>query len=92
MIPDESLRKEVHKKIRKTFDDTGVVDFFYGGVLIDGTDISAFVSGIQDKTEYSNVGRTQRLIGIIQALNCQLCDEMNRNVYDESQQEDDGEI
>jgi len=83
MFPDESIRKAAHETIRKAFDDAGVVDMFYGGVLIDGTEILAFVSGIQDKAEYSNVVRTQRLIGIIESLKFQLCAEMNKDVYDE---------
>jgi hypothetical protein len=92
MVQDDSLRKAAHEKIRAALDSSGLVDSFYGGVMMSGRDISSYTVGVLDKTEYSNVDRVQRIIGIIQALNCQLCAEMNRNVYDESQQEDDGEI
>lgn len=91
MNTDKSVRSEAHEKIRAALDSAGLVDSFYGGVMMDGKDISSYTVGVLDKTEYSNVERVQRIIGIIEALKCQLCGEMNNNTYKETQ-EDDGEI
>ena len=61
-----SEHKRVHEIIKNAFDEAGIIDGFYCGLLIDGTDISSFSVGIQDKTEYSNMIRFQRLLGVVE--------------------------
>jgi tmRNA-binding protein len=63
----KSERDIAHSVIRKALNDAGVVDAFYCGILIDGTDVSSFTVGRQDSAEYSNVERYQRLLGSVES-------------------------
>ena len=55
---------EVHKEVRAAFEKHGIVDFFYGGVTLDGTDRWGGRYGSEGESS-SNRERKQRLTGVI---------------------------
>ena len=55
---------DVHKDVRAAFEKHGIVDFFYGGVQIDGVDRWGARYGM-DGTSNSNRERKQRLVGVL---------------------------
>jgi hypothetical protein len=63
----QEQRERAHTILRKAFDEAGIVDGFYCGVLMDGTDVSAFNVGREGIIEYSNLERYQRLLGIVES-------------------------
>jgi len=63
----QEQRDNAHAILRKAFEDAGIVDCFFCGVFIDGVDVSAFKVGRDNKTEYSNVERYHRLLGVVES-------------------------
>jgi len=63
----QEQREKAHSILRKAFDEAGIADGFYCGVLMDGTDVSAYSVGRENKAEYSNVERYQRLLGVVES-------------------------
>jgi hypothetical protein len=60
-----SDHKAAHKEIEDLFNKLGIVDGYYGGVFIDGRDISGFQVGDEARIEYSNVDRAYKLMGMM---------------------------
>ena len=58
---------KVHAIIRDAFDKAGIVDGFYSGIMLDGTDVSAFQVGIPNRECYDNIARYHRLLGAVEA-------------------------
>jgi hypothetical protein len=54
----------VHQDVRAAFEKHGIVDFFYGGVQLDGADRWGARYGM-DGTSNSNRERKQRLTGVL---------------------------
>jgi len=69
-------RKNAHEILSKAFVEAGIVDGFYCGVLIDGSDVQAFCVG-HDEFEYSNIIRCQRLIGLVETCKFSLLNQMH---------------
>jgi len=70
LLSDE--REAAHKIIREAMDKAGIVDGFYGGVMLSGKDVSSFTVGIQNRSCYANVERYQRISGMMISLLFQL--------------------
>jgi hypothetical protein len=64
----ETERNAAHKIVREAMEKAGVIDGFYGGILITGKDISAFHVGIPDRQCYENIERYQRVVGLMESL------------------------
>lgn len=71
-------REKAHEILRKAFDEAGIADGFYCGVLLDGTDVSAFHVGRESSLEYSNVERYQRLLGVVESCKYSLLVEAHK--------------
>jgi hypothetical protein len=68
MLMDDPERDSAHKIIREAMEKAGIVDGFYGGVMLSGKDVSSFQVGIQNRTCYDNVERYQRIVGVMASL------------------------
>jgi hypothetical protein len=76
-------RDSAHKIIREAMEKAGIVDGFYGGVLLSGKDVSSFQVGIPDRTTYDNVERYQRVVGMVESLKYQLIKSAHESQEDE---------
>lgn len=56
--------QDVHKDVRAAFEKHGIVDFFYGGVQLDGVDRWGARYGMEGSSN-SNRERKQRLTGVL---------------------------
>jgi|WetSurMetagenome_2_1015567.scaffolds.fasta_scaffold1593443_1 hypothetical protein len=63
--------ENAHEIISKAMEDAGIVDGFYGGVLISGYDLYSVRVGSQ-RIEESNSQRYTMLIGIIERLKMEM--------------------
>jgi len=61
-------RNKAHAIIKEAMEKAGIVDGFYGGTMLTGTDISAFQVGIQNRQTYDNIERYQRIVGLMESL------------------------
>lgn len=69
---DKKEKEMAHGVIRKAMEDAGIVDGFYCGITLDGTDIGSYQVGNMKFPDYSNVERIQRLIGSVESLKFQM--------------------